>query len=272
MTFCASGSGRGGSAVARVFLTTYVLVLALSVGWAEAEQATPTGESPPAVTLRTLIIGTCQEIQRYAETVVGSRVIRSAAERAVLFLESLLGQENIHTVAMFFEMVIRFLAEGAASGLNVIAVYVTEILRVTGFDVTLTLPRFTPEGVAAIAQWGLVALIGYWVLTIVLRLLIGVLRQVFWVVKTVLALWLFGLIVSDKHATADITAVRLGGLVLGCVLLTLLTCPSEKTCAVENRLSSLEGRVKVVEKKKGVVSGEVAGKGVKMDKGDGNVG
>ncbi len=31
-------------------------------------------------------------------------------------------------------MVIRFLAEGAASGLNVIAVYVTEILRVTGFD------------------------------------------------------------------------------------------------------------------------------------------
>ncbi|XP_034739636.1 uncharacterized protein LOC117951813 isoform X2 [Etheostoma cragini] len=252
MTFCASGSGRGGSAVARVFLTTYVLVLALSVGWAEAEQATPTGESPPAVTLRTLIIGTCQEIQRYAETVVGSRVIRSAAE--------------------FFEMVIRFLAEGAASGLNVIAVYVTEILRVTGFDVTLTLPRFTPEGVAAIAQWGLVALIGYWVLTIVLRLLIGVLRQVFWVVKTVLALWLFGLIVSDKHATADITAVRLGGLVLGCVLLTLLTCPSEKTCAVENRLSSLEGRVKVVEKKKGVVSGEVAGKGVKMDKGDGNVG
>lgn len=34
----------------------------------------------------------------------------------------------------FFEMVIRFLAEGAASGLNVIAVYVTEILRVTGFD------------------------------------------------------------------------------------------------------------------------------------------
>lgn len=31
-------------------------------------------------------------------------------------------------------MVIRVLAEGAASGLNVIAVYVTEILRVTGFD------------------------------------------------------------------------------------------------------------------------------------------
>lgn len=221
--------------MARFFLTSLVLVLALAVGLAgaeaEAKQAKPTGENPPAVTLRTLITGTCSEIQRYAESVVGSGVIRSAAE--------------------FFEMVIRFLAEGAASGLNVIAVYVTEILRVTGFDVAHRLPRFTPEGVTAIAQWGLVALIGYWVLTIVLRLLIGVLRRVFWVVKTVLALWLFGLIVTDKHATADITAVRLGGLVLGCVVLTLLTSCSENACAVEHRLSSLEGRVKAVEKRKG---------------------
>lgn len=84
MTFCASGCGRGGCAVARFFLTTttYVLVLGLAVGWAgaEAEKANPTGESPPAVTLRTLITGTCQEIQRYAESVVGSGVIRSAAE------------------------------------------------------------------------------------------------------------------------------------------------------------------------------------------------
>ncbi|XP_056295007.1 transmembrane protein 109-like isoform X1 [Pseudoliparis swirei] len=248
MTVCASGSGRGACATARVFLATYVL--ALAVGWAgaEAEQARPSGASPPTVTLSTLITGTCLEIHRYAESVVGSGVIRSAAERAVLFLESLLGQENVYTVAMCFEMVIRFLAEGAASGLNVIAVYVTEILRVTGFDVALTSPLFTPEAVAAIAQWGLVALIGYWVLTIVLRLLIGVVRQVFWVVKTVLALWLFGLIVTDKHATADITAVRLGGLVLACVLLTLFTSCSEKTCGVEHRLSSLEGRVKAVEK------------------------
>ncbi|XP_042349621.1 transmembrane protein 109-like isoform X1 [Plectropomus leopardus] len=251
MTFCASGSGRGGCAMVRFFLSSFLLALALGWAGAEAEQAKPTGESTSAVTLRTLITGTCAEIQRYAESVVGSGVIRSAAESAVLFLESMLGQENVYTVAMFFEMVIRFLAEGAASGLNVIAVYVTEILRVTGFDVAHALPRFTPEGVTAIAQWGLVALIGYWVLTIVLRLLISVVRRVFWVVKTVLALWLFGLIVTDKHASADVTAVRLGGLVLGCVLLTLLTSHSENACSVDSRLSSLEGRVKAVEKRKG---------------------
>lgn len=117
--------------------------------------------------------------------------------------------------------------------------------------VTLPFPRFTPEGVTAVAQWGLLALIGYWVLSILLVLLIGVVRRVFWMVKTVLALWLFGLIVSDSGATADTTAVRLGGLVLGCVLLSLVTCSSEKTLAVENRLSGLEGRLKAMERKKG---------------------
>ncbi|XP_038555220.1 transmembrane protein 109-like isoform X1 [Micropterus salmoides] len=237
--------------MARFFLTTYALVLGLTAGWAGAEQEKPTGESPPVGTLLGLITGTCHEIQRYAESVVGSGVIRSAAESAVLSLESLLGQENVYTVARFLEMVIRFLAEGAASGLNVIAVYVTEILRVTGFDVALTLPRFTPEGVTAIAQWGLVALIGYWVLTILLRLLIGIVRRVFWAVKTALALWLFGLIVIDKNATAETTAVRLAGLVVGWVLLTLLTSGSENTSAVEHRLSQLEGRLKAVEKRKG---------------------
>ncbi|XP_070692835.1 voltage-gated monoatomic cation channel TMEM109 isoform X2 [Pempheris klunzingeri] len=230
MSFCASGSGRGGGAMARFFLT--ICLLALGWAGAEPEQAWPGGEGPPApVTLRTVITGTCQEVQRYAESLVGSGVIRSAAE--------------------FLEMAIRFLAEGAASGLNVIAVYVTEILRVTGFDAALTLPRFTPEGVTAIAQWGLLALIGYWVLTIAFRLLVCMVRRLFWLVKTVLALWLFGLIATDKNATADTTAVRLAGLVLGCVLLTLLTSGSEKTSAVEHRLSSLEGRLKAVEKRKG---------------------
>ncbi|XP_035016466.2 transmembrane protein 109 isoform X2 [Hippoglossus stenolepis] len=211
--------------MARLFLTVCVLLL---LGWqgAEAEQV---GERPPAVTLRTLIAGTCQEIHGYAESLLGTGVVRSAAE--------------------FFEMVLRCVAEGAASGLNVIAVYVTEILRVTGFDAAL--PRFTPEGVAAFARWGLLALIGYWVLTIVLRLLIAVLRRVLWVVKTVLALWLFGLMVADKTATTDTTAVRLAGLVLVCALLTLLSSASEKSCAVEQRLSVLESRLRAVEKRKG---------------------
>lgn len=103
---------------------------------------------------------------------------------------------------------------------------------------------------SAIAQWGLLALIAYWVLTVLLRLLMCVVKRVFWVVKTVLTLWMFGLIVTDKTASGETTAVRVGGLVLGCVLLSLLTSDCEKTPNVDHRLSTLEGRVRAVEKRK----------------------
>uniref|UniRef100_A0A8C4ZIP3 Si:dkey-74k8.3 n=1 Tax=Gadus morhua TaxID=8049 RepID=A0A8C4ZIP3_GADMO len=115
----------------------------------------------------------------------------------------------------------------------------------------LSLPRFTPEGVASVAQWGLLALIGYWLLTVILRLFIGLLRQVFWILKTVAALWLFGLIVSDAHAGTDTTAIRLAGLVLGCALLGVAFPSSEKTVGVEGRLGQLEGRVRALEGRKG---------------------
>lgn len=117
--------------------------------------------------------------------------------------------------------------------------------------VAAQLPRFTPEGVTAIAQWGLLALIAYWVLSVLLRLLMCVVKRVFWVVKTVLTLWLFGLIVTDRTANAETTAVRVGGLVLGCVLLSLLTPDCEKKSSVDHRLSTLEGRLRAMEKRKG---------------------
>ncbi|XP_061786387.1 voltage-gated monoatomic cation channel TMEM109 isoform X1 [Nerophis lumbriciformis] len=239
----------GLSAAARILL----LLLTSTVLHAEAEQArhATEKESPPTVTLRSLFRGTSQELHQYAESLLGTGVIRSAVESALLFLESLLGQENVYSVAMFLQMVIRCVAEGASSGLNVIAVYVTEILRVTGFDATFTLPRFTPEGVITVAQWGVLALMGYWGLTILLRLVVGTLRQVFWLVKMAVVLWLFAMIVSDKSASGDTTAVRLGGLVLAYILLSLLTSGSDQTGVLEHRLRSLEGRVKAVEKKKG---------------------
>ncbi|KAG7275752.1 hypothetical protein CRUP_009855 [Coryphaenoides rupestris] len=254
-------------------------------------------EDAPPVNLRILITTTCKDLRQYVESLVGTNVIQSTIERVVLYLESLLGQENFYTVAMFVEMVIRFLAEGAASGLNVIAVYFTEILRVTGHDgglvcvtlcvcvsvslalaLALTLlclavgpqtswrpdstvalrffplsfPRFTPEGVASVAQWGLLALIGYWLLSVLLRLLLCILRRVFWLLKAAAALWLFGLIVSDSGAGADQTAIRLAGLVLGCVLVGVaFPCAAEKTVSSESRLAHLEGRVKALERRKG---------------------
>lgn len=224
---------RADSSPIPVLLSTLVLMLGLAARC--VVQAMPSEDSPQAaqasVSLRSLVTGTCKDVHKYVESVVGTNVIESTVE--------------------FFEMLIRFMAEGAASGLNVIAVYITEILRVTGVDVHLPFPHFTPEGVASVGQWALLALIGYWVLSIVLRLLVGVLRRVFWMLKAGTALWLFGLIVSDAKAGSDTTAVRLAGLVLGCALLGLASYGSEKTIHVEDRLSILEGRVKAVERRKG---------------------
>lgn len=68
--------------MARVLLTICVLALGLTVAWAGAETRAEQAEadSPSVVTLRTVFTGTCQEIHRYAESLVGTSVIRSAAE------------------------------------------------------------------------------------------------------------------------------------------------------------------------------------------------
>lgn len=225
-----NGKSSSLPACGSLLLSTLVLVLGLaprSLG-----QAVPSDDIPPpgpSVNLRSLITGTCEDVRQYVESIVGTTVIKSTVE--------------------CIEMLIRFLAEGAASGLNVIAVYVTEILRVTGVDVKLPFPHFTPEGVASVAQWGLLALIGYWLVTMTLRLLVSTVRRLFWVLKTVAALWMFGLIVADMSAEADVTAVRLGCLVLAYAVLGLVGPAAEKTESLEGRLSSLEGRLSAVEGK-----------------------
>lgn len=68
--------------MARVLLTICVLALGLTVAWAgaEARAEQAKADSPSVVTLRTVFTGTCQEIHRYAESLVGTSVIRSAAE------------------------------------------------------------------------------------------------------------------------------------------------------------------------------------------------
>lgn len=216
-------------------------------------QAVPIGETsaPTAapMSLQSLVAQTGEATRQYAESIVGTNVVETAVENAVEYLESVFGPDNIYTVTMFLGMLLQFVAEGAASGLNVIAVYVSEVLRATGLCDKLPFPHFTPEGVALVAKWALLALIGYWVLSVVMRLAVSVLRRVFWLVKAVAALWLFGLIVSDTSASTDTTSMRLAALVLGYVLIGL-AMGGKEGAGVESRLNTLEGKLKAIEKKK----------------------
>ncbi|XP_051505001.1 uncharacterized protein si:dkey-74k8.3 isoform X2 [Myxocyprinus asiaticus] len=167
------------------------------------------------------------------------------------YVESIVGTHVIGICAEFVEMLLKFVAEGAASGLNVIAVYVSEILRATGVNETISIPHFTAEGVSAVTKWALLALTGYWILSVLLRVTVAFVRRVFWLLKVVVVMWLFARIVSDPSASTDTTTVRLTLLVLICAVFEVATSNNGgKAASLESRVSSLEGRVKGMEKKK----------------------
>uniref|UniRef100_A0A3B1IY80 Si:dkey-74k8.3 n=1 Tax=Astyanax mexicanus TaxID=7994 RepID=A0A3B1IY80_ASTMX len=186
----------------------------------------------------------------YVESVVGTQVLKTCGEKAVGYLESVFGTDNINAIAMFMEMVLRFVAEGTASGLNVIAVYVSEILHATGFGDPVSIPHFTPEGVSSVVKYALLGVIGYWLVCAVLRASIGLLRRVFWLLKSLIVIWLFLRIISDPSAAPDTTAVRVSLLVIICALVSVAaggTSGTNSGC-LEERLSTLEGRVQTMEK------------------------
>lgn len=168
-----------------------------------------------------------------------------------IYVESIVGTHVIAICTEFVEMLLQFVAEGAASGLNVIAVYVSEILRATGVNDSTSVPHFTPEGVSAVTKWALLALIGYWLLSLLLRVTVGLVRRVFWLIKAVVVLWLFVRIVGDPTASTEITTMRLTLLVLICAVFGVATSSGGGIGgSLDSRISRLEGQVKGLEKKK----------------------
>ncbi|KAG7458517.1 hypothetical protein MATL_G00221000 [Megalops atlanticus] len=194
-----------------------------------------------------------EEPPKLAEWLQGSRSrLLEVAREAHGYVVSIVGARAVETSFECVQGVIRVLSEGAASGLNVAAVYVSEILRAAGVSVTLPFHRITPEGVAFVAQWALLALIGYWLLSLLFRLVGSVLRRVLWLLKLGVALWLFALIVGDTSASTDTTALRLAGLVFVCVLLGLgrTGADGDRSRYLENRVRGLEAKLKDMERRR----------------------
>ncbi|XP_056327862.1 uncharacterized protein LOC130241107 isoform X1 [Danio aesculapii] len=197
-----------------------------------------------------VILEPLDALRRYVESIVGTHAIKMCLENAVLYLDSVFGPENIYSFAMFVEMVLQFVAEGAASGLNVIAVYVSEILRATGANEIVSIPHFTAEGVSAVTKWALLALLGYYLLYFLLRITVGLVRRVFWLVKPVVVAWVFVRIVSDPIASPEVTTMRLILLVLICAVFAVATSSGGgRNGSLESRISKLEGQVNGTEKK-----------------------
>lgn len=113
------------------------------------------------------------------------------------------------------------------------------------------MPHFTAEGVSAVTKWALLALISYWLLSLLLRVTVMLVRRVFWLIKAVLVLWLFVRIIGDPTASNQVTTMRLTLLVLICAVFGVATSSGGGTGgSLESRMSRLEGQVRGLEKKK----------------------
>ncbi|XP_035645158.1 transmembrane protein 109 [Oncorhynchus keta] len=141
------------------------------------------------------------------------------SQEAHSYLVHLVGARSVETAQKCFFRLVKYLAAVAASGANVVMKYLTQFLRAAGVDVQMPVNSITPDAVVYIGQWLLLALIGYWLLSLAFRLVASTLRRVLWLLKLGVVLGLFGLILSDRSAETETTALRLAGLVSVCVLL-----------------------------------------------------
>ncbi|XP_035599636.1 transmembrane protein 109-like [Oncorhynchus keta] len=173
------------------------------------------------------------------------------SEEAHGYLVHLLGARSVENAQKCFFQVVKYLAEAAASGANVVMKYLAQFLMAAGVDVEMPVNSITPDAVVYIGQWLLLALIGYWLLSLAFRWVASTLRRVLWLLKLGVVLGLFCLILSDSSAGTETTALRLAGLVSVCVLLGIghSGTGGDKTY-LEDQVRVLERRVREMERRK----------------------
>lgn len=127
-------------------------------------------------------------------------------------------------------------------------------LSVCFWCLTVSFPvnKVTPQGVIFVTQWILLALIGYWLLSLTYRLVASTLRRALWLLKVSAALACFGFILSDQSLDTETRGIRLAVLLLVCMLLGVgsFRSPSvaDKTSHLEEQVKILERRLKEMEK------------------------
>ncbi|XP_051237547.1 uncharacterized protein LOC127352852 [Dicentrarchus labrax] len=156
------------------------------------------------------------------------------------------------TISQAFSQTLDLGAGGFASGLNVLLQHATLFLQAAGIQVGLPVNNVTPEGVISVAQWVLVLLICYGMITIAFLLVTFLLRWLWRLLKVGVALACFGLILNDHSVGKETVAIRL--VCLGCVCIILSIRPRKDwTMAARNvnpeqQVKLLENRVREMEK------------------------
>ncbi|XP_068583112.1 voltage-gated monoatomic cation channel TMEM109 [Cebidichthys violaceus] len=170
------------------------------------------------------------------------------------YLGRLAGEQTVLSVQKAFSQVLGAVAGSLSAGLNVLLQYVSHFLQAAGFQGGFPISKVTPEGLIFVAQWVLAALIGYWLISLLFRLVASTLRRALWLLKVGLALVGFGLILSDRSVGNDTMAIRLAVLVCVCVLLGVGTLrgsnAADKTAHLEEQVEMLERRLREMERRR----------------------
>ncbi|KAL1023603.1 hypothetical protein UPYG_G00043390 [Umbra pygmaea] len=172
------------------------------------------------------------------------------SDEAHSYLVHLIGAQSVETAQKCFFQGVRYVAEATAIGANVVINYITQFMKAAGVDVEMPFNNVTADAIVYVGQWLLLALIGYWLLSLAFQIVASSLRRVLWLLKLGVIFGLFGLILSDSSAETETTALRLAGLVCVCVLLGIGPSGSSanNTNYMENQVRVLERRVKVMER------------------------
>nr|XP_019939450.1 PREDICTED: transmembrane protein 109-like [Paralichthys olivaceus] len=168
------------------------------------------------------------------------------------YLGRLAGEQTVLSVQKAFSQVLSVVAGSLASGLNVLLQYVSHFLQASGIQVVFPVNKVTPEGLIFFAQWLLVALIGYWLVSLAFCLVASTLRRALWLLKLGVAVACFGLILRDHSVGTETMAIRLAVLVCICVLLGVGFSKgsdvADKTVHLEEQVKILERRLREMEK------------------------
>lgn len=168
------------------------------------------------------------------------------------YLGRLVGEQTVLSVQKAFSQVLGVVAESLSEGLNVLLQYTSNFLQAAGIQVGRPINKVTPEGLIFVAQWVLVALIAYWLISLGFQLVASTLRRAMWLLKVGIALTCFVLILSDHRVGPETMAMRLAVLVCICVVLGVGTSsgsnPAEKTARLEEQVKILERRLREMER------------------------
>ncbi|XP_053140746.1 transmembrane protein 109 [Hemicordylus capensis] len=184
--------------------------------------------------------------QRPVEPDFLSHVTRAVRET----LEDLIGEDNFLMLSKNLSFLVWTVSSGISAALFVVARIAGQFLTsfgIAGDEVTRFL-KLSPDQVQILLLWGLVALVGYLVLSLLLSLVLAVLSRIMWGLKVVLFGACFMFIVSAVP-DRSVQALLLLALLTFYALLGRLSGSHHSGARLEAKVRSLERQVEDLQRK-----------------------